>query len=196
MEQKLKNAMEKVELPAEMRQRLLQRCEKERINLKKRFYKRPLALVAALAVCVVLIGASIVASTGFRDVKDWRGAIIGQTYDAGANEITLSATYEEDGIRLTVNLLKGEERPYALLDVLKLAQYELIDSKGKAQQVAVSLNDSIVAGGGSPSRTELLIPHPLTEGTYRLVVREFIGIAKAEQDLPIRGHWECTFSVE
>ncbi len=193
----LKKAVGTIRMPTEMKERILTTCSQrsEEKLMKKAFYKRPLGIAVALVACVALIGATITASNGFRDVKDWTGAIVGQIYEAGEGEIALSAVYEEGGIRLTVDLLKGGERPYAFLDFLKPSQYELIDSNGKVQHVAVSLHDGIVAGGGTPLQTELLIPQALAEGTYHLVVREFVGIAKAEQDLPIRGHWECTFAV-
>ena len=33
----------------------------------------------------------------------------------------------------------------------------------------------------------------LEGGTYKLVITEFVGAKKTEQDLPVKGYWECDF---
>ena len=35
----------------------------------------------------------------------------------------------------------------------------------------------------------------LESGNYKLIITEFVGSAKAEQDLPIKGYWVCEFSL-
>ena len=55
-------------------------------------------------------------------------------------------------------------------------------------------NESAEWSGVSGRTAEIIVPLSLQEhGMYRLVITEFTGRQKAEQDLPVRGQWECTF---
>ena len=50
----------------------------------------------------------------------------------------------------------------------------------------------------NPKDGKVSVELPLDEfdsGNYTLIITEFVGTAKADQDLPIKGYWECKFEL-
>ncbi len=198
MDEKLKKALGNIEMPQPMRQRILESCELKRKekSMKKSFHKRPLALVALLALCICIVGMSTLAATGklqgfFRDLKGWDGAIVGQVYEQATNEIDIRAHVEKKTLVVTLTLLKPDQAPYFVLEELNLQEYKLVGENGN-----YAMNDVLM---GTPkiidNQAVIRLPFELSEGKYQLIIDELVGSKKAEQDLTIRGHWECTFSV-
>mgnify|MGYP003291961047 CR=1 FL=1 len=80
--------------------------------------------------------------------------------------------------------------PYRAFETLGIEEYEIVDENGK-----------VVIEGGRTEFVEIMegkvtIAISISElpgGSYRLVVRGFVGGSKADQPLVLDGDWECKF---
>jgi len=203
--EKMKNEISKIELSKTAKQRILQTCrmklesEQESRDMKKKFitnYKKPLAIVAMLAVCFCLTGITALAATGkmqgfFRDVKRFDGAITGTTYQNATDEILVSVAAEEDVLVVTLDMLKPEKAPYSEIEVLELKKYRVLDAEGTV------VLENIVSENAVSSNNQVNFRIPaerLLEGSYKLKLDALSGSKKADADILIYGNWECEFT--
>lgn len=146
IEKKLAEEVKSIEMPSEMRERILEHCDMKteemtmRKNNGKNLFRKPMVAAAVLAACLCVTGVSAMAATGklsgfFQDVKGMFGAVTGTTYEQSTAAPLVDGT----------------------------------------ASVSVALPD-------------------VAAGTYKLVITELIGTAKADQSLKIHGEWECEFS--
>lgn len=197
MEKEIKS-LRKVEMPEEMKKRIIEKCYNERQEKTvKKFYRKPALLAATLAVVLCLSAVTAFASSEklqgfFSDVFGWSGAVTGTIYENATDEIEVKATAENGVITVEAVLLENNEAPYLYIDTLSVSGCKIMDAEGDATVEAASqkseINDGVVM---MRLDSEELIP-----GEYIVVIEEFIGSAKAEQDLPIKGSWKCNVSVK
>lgn len=162
-----------------------------------RKWTRIATVAAAVALCLGLGGVTAMAASGklegfFADVTRWDGAVVGTTYEQATEEIEVSASVSGDSIVVDAVLLKAEKAPYAFLDSIGVQAYSIVDAEGETLVEGTS-NEKV---GITDGMVSLKLPlDELESGNYKLIITEFVGSAKAEQDLPIKGYWVCEFSL-
>lgn len=186
----LTTAMQNVKLPRMARERIVKNC---RAALKNRVatpsYKRPLAALAALAVCLCLAGTAAAIAGHFQDVKNWVGTVIGTVYEQADDEIAVSAAAEDSVLTVMVRFTTPDLFPYRAIETIEIDSYQILDEDGGVLAEGADVSASVSAG-------EAVIRLPieaLKPGRCRLVINGFTGGAKAEQPLPIPGTWEAEF---
>lgn len=200
IEKKLAEEVKNIEMPKEMRERILNKCytEKEKMTMRKNSGKnvfgKPVMAAAVLAACLCVTGVSAMAATGnltgfFQDVKGLFGAVTGTTYEQATDEIEIRITEVSD--ILTVEMVMDETKvPYRELETIEVGSYRIVSADGdvvaKGEQSTVA---SLVDGAASVS---VALPDA-DAGAYKLIITELIGSKKADRPLPIHGEWECEF---
>lgn len=219
----LKEEIQTIQMPAAMQARILENCrsaeEKEiaymentnkmnditdikNMGAKKQSrrgnkWMRIATAAAAVALCLGLGGVTVMAASGklegfFADVTRWDGAVVGTTYENATEEIEVSASVSGDSLIVDAVLLKADEAPYAYLDSLGVQAYSIEDAAGNVVAEGISYESGSITDG------KVSVKLPLDElegGNYKLIITEFTGAKKAEQDLPIKGYWVCEFEV-
>ncbi len=215
----LKEEIKEIKMPRAMQERIVENCrnagleEKESAFMAKnisadtnkqsaknrtgRKWPRIATVAAAVALCLGLGGITAMAASDklegfFADVTRWDGAVVGMTYEQATEEIEVSASVSGDSLVVDAVLLKAGEAPYAYIDGFGVQMYHIVDAKGDVIVEGISSEVVEIADG------KICVELPLDElesGSYTLIITEFVGTAKAEQDLPIKGYWECKFEV-
>lgn len=161
----------------------------------KKFKKSAaIALAAALFICFALGAAAAGRSGFFSDIIRWDGAVVGTEYNQATEEIDVNVISAENGI-ITVSavLLKADTVPYSMQESLGIGSYEIIDAEGNIITKGKSSKFSEIAD----DKAEIKISaEGIDKGDYKLVVKSFVGVKKADQPLEIHGKWECGFSIE
>ena len=198
--EKLKNAAENITMPDEMKCRLAKNCNTQITNsgketaMKHIHFRKPAALLAAVVVCLSLAVAAMAAPGRvkgfFRDVKDWRGAVVGTSYEQATDEIHMSVTANGEELTVQATFVNPQMAPYKYVERLGIAEYKIVDAKGKTVEKGTAESAEIRNG-----QTVIKIPlDDIDGGTYKLVVTVFVAEAKSEQPLPLHGHWEAEFT--
>lgn len=201
IEKKLAEEIKKIEMPKEMRERILNKCDMKteemtmRKNNGKNLFRKPVLAAAVLAACLCVTGVTAMAATGklggyFQDVKGLFGAVTGTTYEQATDEIEMSITEVSDV--LVVNMvMDGTKAPYRELENIEVGSYRIVSAEGDVvEKGEISTVASVMDGKASVS---VALPD-VAAGTYKLVITELIGTKKADQPLAIHGEWECEFS--
>lgn len=196
--------MKKIEMPDDMQERIIRNCyramEEREMNKKstERKMRKPMAVAVSLAVCGCITGVTALAATGhlqgfFKDKTRLDGAVVGTTYEQATDEINVSVTSSKAGITVTAEFLNPKAAPYGFISEFGITDYTISDTEGN-----VLIKDGKTAMTAiSEGKSEFVIPTDnLEKGDYKLEISQFTGGAKAEQPLPINGHWLCGFTVE
>ena len=162
-----------------------------------RKWTRIATVAAAVALCLGLGGVTVMAGSGklegfFADVTRWDEAVVGMTYEQATEEIEVSATVSGDSIVVDAVFLKAGEAPYAFLDSVGVQAYSIVNAKGETLVEGTSNEKTGITDGIVSCKLPL---DELESGNYKLIITEFVGSAKADQDLPIKGYWVCEFSL-
>ena len=221
----LKEEIKEIQMPLKMRERIIENCrnaesKKERADMKnvnivnaeenksvantsKKARKsttkwtRFAAIAAAVTLCLGLGGVTALAASGklegfFADVTRWDGAVVGTTYEQATEEIEVSATVSGESLVVDAVFLKAGEAPYAYVDGFGVQKYQIVDAKGDVVVEGISSQTVEITDG----KVSVALPlDKLESGSYTLIITEFVGTAKAEQDLPIKGYWVCEFAL-
>lgn len=195
--------IQNIEMSDEMQSRILGNCckkinqEMEYITMSKkinRFFKKPLATAAAIALCLCVGGVTALATTGkgfFKDIIGWDGAITGTAYEQATDEITIAINEVADSLTVVATVVDPTMVPYTTFDEMRIGSYKIVDSLGNVVVEGVS-NEMFPYENG---QITVSIPvENLESGTYKLIVDSFVGGSKAEQPLTISGNWECEFT--
>lgn len=195
----LKKEVKQIEMPKEMQRQIIQNCygkmEESRMkNTSKKFYIKPMAAVAAMALCLCLTGITAMASTGklqgfFKDVKNWNGAVTGTTYEQATDEVELSSSVAGNELVVTLRAVNPDVAPYHFFEKFGIEKYQIVDSKGKVIAEGATENEEVIDGVVSVDISLKKLPN----GEYKLVVTQLVGSAKADQPLVLNGNWECSF---
>lgn len=208
----LAEKINRMEMPEEMQERILQKCynEMEESNMSKKikgkstgkknavvcFFRKPAVVAASLIVCLCLTGVTGLAATGklkgyFRDITGWNGAVIGTAYEQATEEIQLSVAEVSDGLTVAVTMVNPKIAPYAFFETFGVESYEIVDKDGKVIVKGEATGMEAVVDG----KVTLYIPlDSVSIGEYRLIVSAFVGSSKADQSLVVSGVWECEFT--
>lgn len=213
----LKKEIKEIEMPLAMQERILKNCrnavaeEKENVFMAKnisadekrikksggRKWTRFATVAAAVTLCLGIGGVTVMAASGklegfFADVTRWDGAVVGTTYEQATEEIAVSAAVSGDSLVVDAVLLKAGDAPYAFLDSVNIQTYSIVNAEGETIVEGNSNEKAEITDGKVSFKLHL---DELESGNYTLIITEFIGSAKAEQDLPIKGYWECEFAL-
>ncbi len=194
--------IEEIEMPAEMRERILENVikpETEKNKMKRRkennFFKKMASIAATLVLCAGLTGITALAATGklqefFKDIKNWNGAVIGTTYEQATEEISISIEENGNGLSVLVTMVNPEEPPYIYFEEFGIASYKIEDMSGEVV-ISDSSTSMVPIDNGQVS---VKIPlDNISRGNYKLIIDTFVGGAKADQPLEVNGIWSCEF---
>ncbi len=205
MMEKLKENVNQIEMPKEMQNRIIRNCyikmEKKTMNKKmstskeRRFFRKPMIAVASIALCICMTGVTALAASGklqgfFKDITRWDGAVIGTAYEQATDEITVSVVKTTDKLELSIKMCNPDVAPYNCFDAFGLKTYKIVDANGKTiVDEASSEIEEIINGS-----VNIILPlENVPTGSYRLIISEMTGTAKADQPLTLSGNWECEF---
>ncbi len=158
--------------------------------MKKIYIPRMAAAVTVLCIC---LAGTVMVSAGslkgfFRDITGRGGAVTGTVYENADQELEVSVFTEDNTLHAVLQC--PDAVPYSEIEEWTVTGYLVIDAGGNT----VMENEPAGWSEASAGTAEIVVPLTLQEhGTYHLVFTEFTGRKKADQDLPVRGHWECTF---
>ena len=201
----LKSVAKEITMPEEMKRRIAHNCKKqiemtmEEHNMNNRkntsFFRKPVAVFAALAVCLSL-SVTALAATGvlqgfFRDITNPSGAIVGTSYEQATDEIDMDVTVDGDELTVLATFVDPNKFPYRESQLLGIADYRIMDAEGNVVQEGATDKFTPVANGQASIVLEL---NELATGSYKLIVTAFVSEKKADQPLNISGTWECEFS--
>ena len=200
----LKSAAKEITMPEEMKRRIAHNCkqiettmEEHNMNNRKNtsFFRKPVAVFAALAVCLSL-SVTALAATGvlqgfFRDITNYSGAIVGTSYEQATDEIDMDVTVDGDELTVLATFVDPNKFPYRESQLLGIADYRIMDAEGNVVQEGATDKFTPVANGQASIVLEL---NELATGSYKLIVTAFVSEKKADQPLNISGTWECEFS--
>lgn len=206
----LAEEVKKIQMPDEMEKRILARCnenmagdmkkEMEIKNMRKnsgtKRWNKSLVMAASLALCICVTGITAMAANGqlkgfFKDKTDWTGAVTGTTYEQATDEISVNLINAdvENELEILVTFVKSDAFPYRELDMIRVETYQILDETGSVVAEGTVENYKMMA-----EIVDMTIPvETLREGSYKLLITAFSGVAKAEQPLSIYGEWECEF---
>jgi len=197
--EEMKNAMKKIEMPDEMKERIRKNCldalsheTEERPMKKRKPLKRTFLIAAALVLCLPAIGMAVSNSGSFRDVKNIFGAVTGTEYENATDEITLSAAAEDMVLLVETTFVNPTAPPYNACETLSIGTYQILDQAGTVVLNGEETQPEAPRDGKAVFRLPL---DELKKGTYTLKIDSFIGSKKADQPLPIYGNWELDFSL-
>ena len=179
----------------ELNDRILERV-KSRIavsNLEmeeKQMLSRRKRIISFMSViCVISVGFAFANHfRGFSDV--YKGtSVVGTTYEEATEMIKIDVE-AGDNLLVTANVVDYTNIPYSEIEKMDINSYKIMDSVGK-----------IVKDGNAKSITEFengVVSFEISlgnvdSGEYKIVIDEFVGTKKADQPLPIKGVWECSF---
>lgn len=201
---KLKAAAEKITLSDEAKSRIAYRCQiqisntgKEsamKTNKNKTFFRRPVIIVIALAVCLALSVTAMAASGTlkgyFSDIKNWNGVVTGTSYEQASEEIGVTVTVKGEGLAVLASFADPQMFPYREIEKLGIAEYSIVDENGKAVKEGAAESADVADG-----KATVTIPlDDIDSGSYKLIVSAFVSEKKADQPLNIYGSWECEFT--
>lgn len=202
--EKLKKTVRKIEMPDEMRERIIRNCQsmaacgEGEIAINKErpggWLKKPVSVAAVAALCLCFtVAASAASHSGFfRDIVRWDGAVVGNSYENATDEIEVAAAAGEGGITVCAVMNYPATVPYSELETLGIESYKIIDSSGNV--VVDGKRTELFELSGGKSKIKIPLEN-IGSGEYKLEIAAFVGAKKADQPLQINGKWECAFSL-
>ncbi len=192
MYNELNKSVNKIRLTEEAKKRIINNCNSKSETKKCQTIRlvKIVPLVAVLTICIISIGVTIAnQERGFLDVK--RGtAVVGTVYEESTQMVEIDAEVM-DNLLVSAEFVDYTKPPYIYLDVIDISSYKIVDSSGKVVNEGYAKSISEFENG----KVTFEIPiNDIISGEYRVVINEFMGSKKADQPLPIRGTWECSFA--
>lgn len=196
----LKEQVNQIEISKKMEEEILSKCYKKTEekhmskNTIKKFKVKPIAAVAALALCLCVTGITSMAATGklegfFRDIKNWNGAVTGTSYEQATDEVEVSSSVADGKVVVTLTMLKQDAAPYFTFENLGIEKYQILDSKGNVILEGTTEKAEI---DGNKVEIEIMTDN-MAKGHYKLLVTQLVSSSKADQPLILTGNWECEF---
>ena len=199
---KLKSAAETITMPEEVKRRIVGNCKTRISNSRKEiimkenniFAGKPAAVFAAVVLCLSL-SVTALAAAGvwqgfFRDITNWKGAVVGTSYEQATDEMDVNVTVEGDELIVQAAFADPQTAPYVYAEKLGIAAYRIVDANG--QVVKEGAAESAEVSDGQAAVAIRL--DDIDSGNYQLIVTAFVSEKKADQPLNINGNWECAFT--
>ena len=129
----------------------------------------------------------------FRDIKNWRGAVVGTTYQNADEEIAVNVTVSSSNIVVDIEFLYPHEFPYREIEELALKEYQVISPDGRVVcSEAKTVQHSSVSDGKTSIQIYL---GDIPDGEYNLQILSFEGMKISELPLVIHGKRETKFRI-
>ena len=167
--------------------------------------KRTMAIAAVLALCLVVICMTPLASSikgFFSDIVRFDGAITGTKYENATNDIkvdVLELTSENGNLNIPLGLTiqNPTEAPFPYIQEISVSEYKILDNNNK-EIVKIKLSaedgDKGIISDGKVLITLSLDSKKIKSGEeYTIVIEKMYGLAKADAPLHITGTWKCNF---
>ena len=201
MSKELKKKVNEIEMPDEMRSRIIRNCymkmeeEKMRKHKGNSIFRKPMVAVASLALCICLTGISAMAATGklqgfFKDITRWDGAVVGTSYEQATNEVEVKAMGTDSGLEIEASFLAPDKAPYFTFEQMGVHTARIVDMNGKVIEKDIASEPAEVKDGKVIIRISL---ENVPSGNYKLQISELVGSSKADQPLVLHGDWVCEF---
>jgi hypothetical protein len=202
--EKLKSAAETITMPEEVKRRIVRNCKTQISNSRKEivmktnknntFMRKPAAVFVAVALCLSL-SVTALAATGvlqgfFQDITDYRGAVVGTSYEQATDEISMDVTVNGDELTVMATFANPQMAPYSEAEKLGIAAYQVVDANGKVVAEGAAESTEIVNGQAAVN----IKLDGIDRGSYKLIVTACVTEKKADQPLNISGAWECAFT--
>ena len=201
----LKLAAASITMTEERKQRVVERCKTQmkhsgkELNMHTKnchiFSRKPAAVLAVVVICLSLSAAALAAAEKgrgfFRDIADWRGAIVGTSYEQATDEVWMNASVNDGQLTVLAVFSEPGKAPYREAETLGIAEYQIVDADGRPVQEGSTASAEIVNGQAAID----IQLDGMGSGKYRLVVTALYTEKKADQPLTIHGSWECTFTL-
>ena len=183
----------------------IKNMEERTMSKPKITIKRALALVAVLALCLVTVCMTPLASSikgFFSDIIRFDGAITGTQYENATNDIkvdVLETTSENGNVIIPVELTfeNPTEAPFPYIQEVAISEYKILDSNNKEIiKTKLSAEDG---DKGTVSDGKVLVNLSLNASKfksgdeYTIAIEKMYGLSKADAPLHITGRWECKF---
>ncbi len=199
--EKLIKKVNEIKMSEEMQNRIINHCymETEGSHMNKRTmkksFRKPIAIVASLAICLCLVGVTTLAANGklngfFKDIVGRDGAVVGTSYEEATDEVKLNVIHVGDELVVEVVMLNPNVAPYIVFEQLGIESYSITDVDGN---LIVKEEKTDMAGVVNGKVTVEILLDKILNGEYTLVVDKLVGSAKADQPLVLNGVWECEF---
>ena len=196
---KLVRKVKEIQMPTDMQQRIIENCyyemEEKKMSTTKKFFQKPVVIVATFVFCLCFTGVSVLAGTSklegfFKDIMRWDGAVIGTFYEQATHEVEINVCDVSKELVVEITILNLSQAPYYTFESFSIAKYKIIDKNGNVVVENEILESSSIKDG----KVNIGIPlGKISAGEYKLVVSELIGSSKADQPLVLSGTWECEF---
>ena len=197
----LKQSVQKIEMPAEMQDRIIRNCRASAVHKteitimrnKANFnFKKVVSIAAVIVLCLCATVAAANHFGAFKDVTNWTGAVVGTEYVQATDEIAVTAGAEQATLTVTAVFLTPETAPYSEEEAFSVGSYQIVDAFG-----------NVIVGGEGDDFVEIVDGEAvmtisldgIDNGDYKLLISSFVGSKKADQPLKISGDWACDFSV-
>ena len=198
---KLVEKLNEIKMSKELQERIIKNCYLEmeektmRKNTTKNFFKRPMAVAASLALSFGLMGVTALAATGklegfFKDIIRWDGAVTGTSYEQATDEVELSVMNVSDELEIKVAMVNPVVVPYSVFELFGVESYQIVDVAGNVIIEGEPTEMVEVVDGKVNISISL---DDISSGKYKLIVRQLVGSAKADQPIVLSGAWECEF---
>ena len=201
MSKELKEKVKEIEMPDEMRARIIRNCylkmEEQNMREHKKYtlFRKPMVAVASLALCICLTGISAMAATGklqgfFKDITGWNGAVIGTSYEQATEEMEVKVIESTEGLAVEVTFLTPDNAPYLELEQMGIRAAQIVGMDGKIIVKDITSEPAEVQDGKVSIQISL---ENISSGNYTLQISELVGSKKADQPLVLYGNWVCEF---
>ncbi len=183
----------------------IKNMEERTMSKPKITTKRTLAIAAVLALCLVVVCMTPLASSirgFFSDIIRFDGAVTGTQYENATNDIkvdVLEVTSENGNVIIPLELSfeNPTEAPFPYIQEVAVSEYKIVDSNNKEIiKTKVSATDG---KKGTINNGKVLVNLSLNDTKlksgeeYTIVIEKMYGLAKADAPLHITGTWKCNF---
>ena len=184
----------------------IKNMEERTMSKPKITTKRTLAIAAVLALCLVVVCMTPLASSirgFFSDIIRFDGAVTGTQYENATNDIkvdVLEVTSENGNVIIPLELSfeNPTEAPFPYIQEVAVSEYKIVDSSNKEIiKTKVSATDG---KKGTINNGKVLVNLSLNDTKlksgeeYTIVIEKMYGLAKADAPLHITGTWKCNFT--
>jgi len=200
--EKLRTAANKITLPENTKQRIVNNCKdlgsttgKEFIMKtdNQTFFRKHATILTVLAICLTFSVSALAAGHlhgYFLDITNWQGAIVGISYEQATDEIGLSVTVNGNELTALATFFIPQDIPYRETEKLGIAAYRIMDASGTVVQEGTAESNEVVNGYASIT----IKLDDIDSGKYTLIVTSFVSEKNADQPMTISGYWECPFT--
>ncbi len=167
--------------------------------------KRTMAIAAVLALCLVVVCMTPLASSikgFFSDIIRFDGAITGTKYENATNDIkvdVLEVTSENGNVIIPLELSfeNPTEAPFPYIQEIAISEYKILDNSDKViskEKISVDEASKGIVSNGTVLVELSTADKKMTSGEeYTIVIEKMYGLSKADAPLHITGTWECNF---